>query len=76
MLHQDGTTFFLRKCTPGAILGHFLTKFWALFEKVAGHTMKWVAGHTPNSPDIFLISKEYPTTILSGRRQKVLMSIF
>ena len=53
MLHQHGTTFFLRKCTPEAIFWHFLTKFWALFEKVAGHTMKWVAGHTPNSPDIF-----------------------
>ena len=59
VLHQHGTTFFLRKCTPGAIFWHFLTKFWALFEKVAGHT--------PNSPDIFLISKEYPTTILDVR---------
>ena len=47
-----------------AIFGRFLPKFLAVFEKVAGRTMSWAAGHTPDSPDIFLISKEYFTTIL------------
>ena len=67
VLPQHGTTFFSQEVYPRSDFWHFLTKFWALFEKVAGHTMKWVAGYNPNSPDIFLTSKEYPTTILDVR---------
>ena len=46
------------------IFGRFLPKFWALFEKVAGRTLKWVAGHTPNSPDIFFDIERVSRAIL------------
>ena len=66
-LHPYGTIFCIRKFVPGFIFGRFLPKFLAVFEKESGHTVSCGARNTPKSPDIVLIPKDYPTTILDVR---------